>query len=1091
MKKFLSVLLTIAMVMSLFTGTVLAAPVASFNITAGTATYEFDLDTFAAEDDVLNYVIKNAALDVYTTVTGVEVGADDVLNVNTANLTVASTAAQEVYTMTVTNVTAGNTTLPVTINVRHILTINGSTSSPKAVLGQTNTFTGTVLTNGGVAVKNMNVSFRDAVGTVLASTTTDTNGAFTLSVSVNAAALYYFYVGTVSYKSVSFDVVSDLKVEIDSNPATLRSSSQNVVLTFDNKTGTTALTGAATEYHLVNITTPDGTVLPAIATWVPADGEYAVTVAIPNANFDAGTYTVDVTMFIKNTVDAVVLGTNTATDMYKIADAADYKPYRSATTTFTVVDNTDTLYTTANVATLTKNVPVSMTAQNVNLSWTSPSSKLIKKVTYTVTGPVVSTASQTITIASPFDGFVTSPASNDAGATYTAAQKTITVNGEGVITIAGTATYDDDTTETFSKTITVSGYMAAYTPAAGIGNVGDEVNLQVVVTDIDGLPINNATVTWYATDYLNSATAINAFKVWDTDDEAYGTATNTTSVIGATTIIQNGVYAAKIKLVAPAKLYCTVTTNGGVLKAFNTQTIYGTASYSVAAVADLIAGKSNQSVTLKMVDTNGTSIKPTYVFLEDKDAIVGGSQVPAFTYDGNSVKLTFAPTATGTFNILVGTTGGEKMVVVPVNVVAPAVKITVNGVESNTITAGVREKVVLTFDSSYNGTLTATIKTDETLVGNPNTTTAGAGTAIPAVTAGVVTIYPEYALYDDVTSAALTIKANFGSGAITVATLTVANPKLDLGGVKQLEVSNAVDLSLTLTDANGVAMKGYEIIPTDGAAFAGNATVETDANGKAVLSVSPTAVGKLTLQVTDLDAVWDTTITVPAIAEFAVTIPVVRDNAGPIVAVDDVYTVTTLPSTITFKVTDGSKVAEVWIGDTKALLRPDGNVKFTVSSLSVGVNTFEVLAYDTEGNATLSTLNIEYLKPATVILTIGSTDATKDGAPMTGMDQAPVIVNGRTFLPVRFVFENLLGGTVGWNQATQTITSVVKGNTIQMVIGSKTAVVNGVNVTLLEAPFVASATNRTLVPMREIMEAIGVTLDWNAVTQTVTLVIPQ
>jgi hypothetical protein len=89
------------------------------------------------------------------------------------------------------------------------------------------------------------------------------------------------------------------------------------------------------------------------------------------------------------------------------------------------------------------------------------------------------------------------------------------------------------------------------------------------------------------------------------------------------------------------------------------------------------------------------------------------------------------------------------------------------------------------------------------------------------------------------------------------------------------------------------------------------------------------------------------------------------------------------------------------------------------------------------------------------------------------------------------VFENLLNGTIEWNQDTQTITSIVRGSTIKMVIGSKTAYVNGETITLLEAPYIEASTQRTLVPMREIMEAIGVTLAWNGASQTVTLTIPQ
>lgn len=215
------------------------------------------------------------------------------------------------------------------------------------------------------------------------------------------------------------------------------------------------------------------------------------------------------------------------------------------------------------------------------------------------------------------------------------------------------------------------------------------------------------------------------------------------------------------------------------------------------------------------------------------------------------------------------------------------------------------------------------------------------------------------------------------------------------------------------------------------------------------------------------------------------------DRTGPVIQLEDVYTVTSKPAIISFHVSDESRVSEVWVGYEKAFVGPGGSTYISLSNLQVGVNEFDVLAYDEHGNATASTLVVEYLKPTTVVLTIGSTFATKDGANMTGMDQAPVIVNGRVFLPFRFVFMNLLGSTVDWDAYTQTITSVVKGNTIKMVIGSRTAYVNGNAVVMLEAPYIESMTGRTLVPMREIMEAIGISLDWNGTTQTVTITIPQ
>ncbi len=54
-----------------------------------------------------------------------------------------------------------------------------------------------------------------------------------------------------------------------------------------------------------------------------------------------------------------------------------------------------------------------------------------------------------------------------------------------------------------------------------------------------------------------------------------------------------------------------------------------------------------------------------------------------------------------------------------------------------------------------------------------------------------------------------------------------------------------------------------------------------------------------------------------------------------------------------------------------------------------------------------------------VIFWIGSTTAYRNGERVF-LDAAPVILNGRSYLPVRFVAESL-GLTVGWNEANQTV----------------------------------------------------------------------
>jgi hypothetical protein len=55
-----------------------------------------------------------------------------------------------------------------------------------------------------------------------------------------------------------------------------------------------------------------------------------------------------------------------------------------------------------------------------------------------------------------------------------------------------------------------------------------------------------------------------------------------------------------------------------------------------------------------------------------------------------------------------------------------------------------------------------------------------------------------------------------------------------------------------------------------------------------------------------------------------------------------------------------------------------------------------------------------------IVLWIGKTTALVDGSKTT-LDVAPIIINGRTYLPLRFISENL-GASVNWDDKTQTIT---------------------------------------------------------------------
>ncbi len=106
---------------------------------------------------------------------------------------------------------------------------------------------------------------------------------------------------------------------------------------------------------------------------------------------------------------------------------------------------------------------------------------------------------------------------------------------------------------------------------------------------------------------------------------------------------------------------------------------------------------------------------------------------------------------------------------------------------------------------------------------------------------------------------------------------------------------------------------------------------------------------------------------------------------------------------------------------------------------------------------------------------------TVNGKPID-FDQSPTIMDGRTLVPIRAIFE-ILGATVDWNGETQTVTSKKESTSITLTIDSKTMYKNGKAV-MLDVPAQLIG-NRTLVPARAVAEAFGCNVDWDNDTKTV------
>lgn len=98
------------------------------------------------------------------------------------------------------------------------------------------------------------------------------------------------------------------------------------------------------------------------------------------------------------------------------------------------------------------------------------------------------------------------------------------------------------------------------------------------------------------------------------------------------------------------------------------------------------------------------------------------------------------------------------------------------------------------------------------------------------------------------------------------------------------------------------------------------------------------------------------------------------------------------------------------------------------------------------------------------------------------MDEPPVIVNGRTLIPLRAIFE-ALNVTPQWDSATKTVSAKTNEIEMKLKIGSQDAVVNG-KVIKLDTPGTL-VNGRTMVPARFIAETLGANVDWDSNTRTV------
>ena len=99
-------------------------------------------------------------------------------------------------------------------------------------------------------------------------------------------------------------------------------------------------------------------------------------------------------------------------------------------------------------------------------------------------------------------------------------------------------------------------------------------------------------------------------------------------------------------------------------------------------------------------------------------------------------------------------------------------------------------------------------------------------------------------------------------------------------------------------------------------------------------------------------------------------------------------------------------------------------------------------------------------------------------------DVAPYLSHNRTFLPLRAAAESM-GATVDWNASTRTAIVTKADTRIECTIGNKNFVINGISQHNDVAPEITQ--NRTMLPIRAIVEALNGSIQWDGSTASVNI----
>ena len=158
------------------------------------------------------------------------------------------------------------------------------------------------------------------------------------------------------------------------------------------------------------------------------------------------------------------------------------------------------------------------------------------------------------------------------------------------------------------------------------------------------------------------------------------------------------------------------------------------------------------------------------------------------------------------------------------------------------------------------------------------------------------------------------------------------------------------------------------------------------------------------------------------------------------------------------------------------------NYSFEDITASVDPNTFNINIEDYGRNPKIiaklgdktSTLSLYDENTKLIKMKINDVNYSINGEAKK-MDAKPFIKNDRTLVPLRFIVE-AIGGEVNWDNDNRLVTVISKGKTIELPIDSKTIKIDGKDVNIDQAAIIKG--DRTFVPIRFIAENLDMVVNY-------------